>query len=94
MEYAVCYTCGCKLPYADRGDAASIVEEDLKNAGYAETADEAGVQTAKLNLLELIQLQKDDGSLANPRRDYNREPSNSSYAGIPLGRNFTRRRPT
>jgi hypothetical protein len=68
---AICYTCGCKLPYEDHGDPANLIEDDLKAAGQTETIERAGVKTAKENLLELIQLQRDEGNLDRPRQDYN-----------------------
>ena len=67
----MCYTCGCKLPYEGHGDPDNIVEEDLKKAGQTETVKRAGVELAKKNLLELIELQKNRGDLANPKKDYN-----------------------
>ena len=67
----MCYTCGCKLPFEDHGDPANIVEEHLKKAGQTETIDRAGVEKAKENMLELIQIQKDRGELGNPKQDYN-----------------------
>jgi hypothetical protein len=68
----VCYTCGCKLPYEDHEDPANIVEDDLKKAGQAETIKKAGVKTAKANMLELLQLEKDAGDLERPNKDYNK----------------------
>ena len=67
----MCYTCGCKLPYEDHGEAANLTESDLKEAGQTSTIKRAGVKAAKENLLELIELQKRDGSLARPKKDYN-----------------------
>ena len=67
----MCYTCGCKLPYEDHGDSDNIVEDDLKAAGQTETIKKAGVKAAKENMLELIQLQKDQGDLERPKKDYN-----------------------
>ena len=67
----MCYTCGCKLPYEAHGDPANIVEDDLKKAGQTETIKHAGVEQAKRNMLELIELQKTRGDLANPKKDYN-----------------------
>jgi hypothetical protein len=52
----VCYTCGCKLPYEDHGDPASIVEDDLKKAGQTDTIKKAGVKKVKHNMAELIEL--------------------------------------
>lgn len=69
-EEAVCYTCGCKLPYEDHGDSANIVEDDLKQAGQTETIKKAGITTAKLNMLELLQLQEEAGDLKRPKQDY------------------------
>jgi hypothetical protein len=67
----VCYTCGCKLPYEDHGDPNNIVEDDLKKAGQTEAIKRAGVQQAKRNMLELIEIQKDAGDLQDPKKDYN-----------------------
>lgn len=67
----MCYTCGCKLPYEDHGEPDNIVEDDLTKAGQTETIKRAGVKTAKENLLELIQLQRDQGDLEQPKADYN-----------------------
>ena len=67
----MCYTCGCKLPYERHGDAANIVEDDLKGAGQTETIKEAGVKAAKQNMLELLELQRRAGNLSRPRKDYN-----------------------
>ena len=67
----MCYTCGCKLPYEDHGDASNIVETDLEQAGQTDTIKKAGIEAAKANLLELIQLQKNAQELARPKRDYN-----------------------
>jgi hypothetical protein len=67
----VCYTCGCKLPYEDHGDPANIVEHDLEEAGQTEAIDEAGISAAKINMLELIQLQQEAGDLERPNQDYN-----------------------
>jgi hypothetical protein len=69
-EEVVCYTCGCKLPYEDHGDSANIVEDDLKQAGQTETIKRAGVTAAKLNMLELLQLQEEAGDLKRPKQDY------------------------
>ena len=71
----MCYTCGCKLPYESHGDPANIVEDDLKKAGQTDTIKNAGVKTAKENLLELIRLQEDAGDLARPRQDYSDQES-------------------
>jgi hypothetical protein len=70
-EVDICYTCGCKLPYEGHGDESNIIEDDLKASGQTETIGHAGVKAAKENLLELLQLQKDEGNLDRPRQDYN-----------------------
>lgn len=67
----MCYTCGCKLPYEAHGDPANIVERHLEAAGRTDTIEGAGVEAAKENLLELIQLQRDAGELSEPKQDYN-----------------------
>jgi len=67
----MCYTCGCKLPYEDHGDPANLVEDDLRGAGRTETIEKAGVTTAKENMLELLQMQKDAGDITQPKQDYN-----------------------
>lgn len=69
----MCYTCGCKLPYEDHGATDNIVEEDLKRSGQTETIKHAGVKQAKLNMAELIELQKSRGDLESPKKDYNDE---------------------
>jgi hypothetical protein len=43
----------------------------LKAAGHTETIERAGVKTAKENMLELLQLQREEGNLDRPRQDYN-----------------------
>jgi hypothetical protein len=53
------------------GDPANIVEDDLRKAGQTETIKRAGVEQAKRNLLELIELQKNRGDLENPKKVYN-----------------------
>jgi hypothetical protein len=66
----VCYTCGCKLPYEDHGDSTNIVENDFKQAGQTETIKRAGVTAAKLNMMELLQLQEEADDLKRPKQDY------------------------
>jgi hypothetical protein len=67
----MCYTCGCKLPYEDHSDPDNLVEDALKKAGQTETIKRAGVEQAKKNMLELIEMQKNRGDLASPKKDYN-----------------------
>lgn len=66
----MCYTCGCKMPYEDHGDAANIVEDALEASGKTKAIDNAGVATAKENMLELIRLEQDAGELAAPKQQY------------------------
>jgi len=67
----MCYTCGCKLPYEDHGDAANLIEEHLRKAGATEAIASAGVKTAKENMLELLKIQEGADDLEAPRADYN-----------------------
>ena len=67
----MCYTCGCKLPFEDHGDPRNIVEAHLENAGQTETIERAGVERAKKNMLELLEIQQDQGDLGSPKEDYN-----------------------
>lgn len=60
------------MPYEDHGDPANIIEDDLKRAGQTSTIKRAGVRTAKENLAELIRLQKTEGNLQRPKKDYNK----------------------
>ena len=68
----MCYTCGCKLPYEDHGDPSNIIEDHLKKAGQTDTIKHAGVEQAKRNLAELIEIQKNAGDLQAPKKDYNK----------------------
>lgn len=67
----MCYTCGSKLPYESHGASDNIVEDDLKKSGQTETIKQAGVKQAKLNMAELIKIQKNRGDLESPKKDYN-----------------------
>jgi hypothetical protein len=67
----MCYTCGCRLPFEDHGDPRNIVEEHLDNAGRTETIGSAGIEQAKKNMLELLEIQQRRGELASPKTDYN-----------------------
>jgi hypothetical protein len=67
----MCYTCGCKLPFEDHGDPRNIVEAHLENAGQTETINRPGVEQAKRNMLELLEIQQEAGDLDSPRKDYN-----------------------
>jgi hypothetical protein len=66
----MCYTCGCKLPYAAHGDPRNIVEDDLVASGRTKTIKNAGRRTAKENMLALLLDQKRRGELDRPRRSY------------------------
>lgn len=67
----MCYTCGCKLPFEDHGDDSNIVEHHLHKAGQTEAIKNAGIKTAKENMLELIEIQKKQSDLERPKQDYN-----------------------
>jgi hypothetical protein len=71
MENPMCYTCGCKLPFEDHGDPRNIVEAHLENSGQTETIERAGVEQAKRNMLELLEIQEEQGDLGSPKQDYN-----------------------
>jgi hypothetical protein len=66
----MCYSCGCKMPYADHGDPDNVVEEHFDKAGQTETIDKAGNAKAKENTLELLQLIKDAGEMEKPKEQY------------------------
>lgn len=66
----MCYTCGCKLPYEDHGDPDNLVEAHLRRAGDTEAIAHEGVARAKENLLELLEVQRRQGELVEPREDY------------------------
>ena len=69
----MCYTCGCKMPYEDHGDARNIVEQALVDAGKTKEIKNAGRLAAKRNMLELIELQQEAGELGEPRASYAEE---------------------
>lgn len=69
----MCYTCGCKMPFADHGDPRNIVEQALIEAGKTKEIKNAGRATAKKNMLELIELQQRSGELDEPRESYAEE---------------------
>jgi len=60
-----------QAPYEDHGDPNNIIEEHLKKSGQTETIKRAGVEQAKKNLAELIEIQKNRGDLQSPKKDYN-----------------------
>ena len=66
----MCYSCGCKMPYADFGDPNNLIEDHFKKAGETATIWKAGGKTARENTLELLQLIRDAGELDNPKEQY------------------------
>src|SRR5438552_18228274 len=70
---AMCYTCGCKLPYEDHGEPRNIVEQALVNAGKTKEIKNAGRVKAKENMFELIREQQRRGELEEPRANYAEE---------------------
>jgi hypothetical protein len=48
-----------------------MVETHLDNAGQTETIGRAGVEQAKKNMLDLLEIQRDQGDLGSPKEDYN-----------------------
>ena len=66
----MCYTCGCKMPYADHGDARNLVERNLEDSTMTKAAGGADIEKVKQNIEELIQLQKAAGELAKPKEQY------------------------
>jgi hypothetical protein len=43
----------------------------LENSGQTETIERAGVEQAKRNMLELLEIQEEQGDLGSPKQDYN-----------------------
>ena len=66
----VCYTCGCKMPYADHGDPRNLIEKNLRDSTMTKAAGGAGIEKVKQNIEELIRLQEAAGELAKPKQQY------------------------
>ena len=43
----MCYTCGCKQPFADHGDPRNITEKDLMESTKTKAASGADISKAK-----------------------------------------------
>lgn len=69
----MCYSCGCRMPYASHGDERNVVEQDLIEAGKTKQIKSAGAAKAKENIAELIDLQRRAGELDEPRESYAEE---------------------
>lgn len=66
----MCYTCGCKMPYADHGDPRNLTEKALDASTKTKAAGGADIAQIKLNVEELIRLQEAAGELAHPKDQY------------------------
>lgn len=66
----MCYTCGCKMPYADHGDPRNLTEKDLDESTKTKAAGGADIARIKLNVEELIRLQEAAGELDKPKEQY------------------------
>lgn len=67
----MCYNCGCKMPYADHGDAKNVVESDIEASAKTEAMGDGDKTTAKQNIVELINIQRQAGELEKPKENYN-----------------------
>jgi hypothetical protein len=66
----VCYTCGCKQPFADHGDPRNITEKDLLESTKTKAAGGADISKVKQNVEELIRLEQQAGEQVNPKQQY------------------------
>lgn len=66
----MCYTCGCKMPYADHGDPRNLTEKDLEASTKTKAAGGADIAAIKQNVEELIRLQEEAGELLKPKEQY------------------------
>ena len=66
----MCYTCGCRMPYATMGDPKNIMEKFFEEAGQTDAIDKAGVVQAKRNMMELLQAELDEEELEKPKEQY------------------------
>ena len=66
----MCYTCGCKMPYADHGDPRNLTEKNLEEAMKTKAAGGADITKVKQNVEELIGLEKMAGDEAKPKEQY------------------------
>lgn len=63
----MCYTCGCNKPRDNHGDERNIIEEDIQAAADAEDGD---IKKAKENIIVLLNNQKENNELGNPKDTY------------------------
>ena len=66
----MCYTCGCKQPFADHGDPRTITEKDLMESTETKAAGGADISKVKENFEELIRLEQQAGEEAKPKDQY------------------------
>ena len=66
----MCYSCGCKMPFADHGDDRNITEKDLLESTKTKAAGGADITQVKRNVEELIRLQEHTGEAAKPKEQY------------------------
>jgi hypothetical protein len=66
----MCYTCGCKQPFADHGDPRNITEGDLMESTKTKAAGGADISKVKENIAELIRLERQSGEVAQPKSQY------------------------
>jgi len=66
----MCYTCGCKQPFADHGDPRNITEKHLMESTKTKAAGGADISKVKQNFEELIRLQEQAGEAAKPKDQY------------------------
>jgi hypothetical protein len=66
----VCYTCGCKMPYADPGVAGNLTEKTLEEAMKTKAAAGADTKNVKENIAELIRLEEQAGEEIKPKEQY------------------------
>lgn len=66
----MCYTCGCKMPYADHGDPRNLTEHNLQESMKTRAAGGADIKQIKENVAELIRLQVEAGEEAKPKEQY------------------------
>ena len=66
----MCYTCGCKQPFADHGDPRNLTEKDLLESTKTKAAGGVDVSKIKQNIAELIRLEQQADEAAKPKDQY------------------------
>jgi hypothetical protein len=66
----MCYTCGCKRPFDDMGNNDNVTEYAFERAGQTDAIKQAGVATAKQNMLDLLKLELEGEELSKPKEQY------------------------